>query len=111
MKLSALKFKATPSEVFKFLIVQILLLIVTLYIYLPWFINNVYEFYVNNLVSTNNEPQLTITYKKDTLGVFLLFLVNYLLIIVTLGIYTFWAVPKIANFFAERTSIEIKEWE
>ena len=110
MKLNGLKFKVTALEFFKFMIVQFLLLMVTLGIYFPWFINNVYAFYLSNLVSTNNDPKLTITYKKDVLGVFLLFLINGLLITITLGIYIFFAIPKIVNFFAERTTIEVIPW-
>ncbi len=97
-----MNFAGTGGELFAKLIVSFLLLIVTLGIYFPWFICSMTNYFASKTtVGPTRRGQIRFAFNGTGGGFFGTFLVNYLLTLVTVGIYAPWAMCNIARWFTE----------
>lgn len=97
-------FQGTGGELFVTFLVGYLLTIITVGIYMPWFVCKLMNFVASNTTigpSKRGELRLEFTGKGGEL--FVTGLVGYLLTAITLGIYMPWFMVKLIKFFSENT--------
>lgn len=103
-------FNAKSISTILFIFFQILLSILTLFIYLPVAIVKIYQYMILKIKIDNyseNIPKLTSSFdKKESYN---LIGKQLFLSIVTLGIYLPWAFCNIVKYMLERTSLEFKK--
>ncbi|MEI8259172.1 MAG: DUF898 family protein [Deltaproteobacteria bacterium] len=105
-----LNFSGTGAELFGKLIVSTLLLAVTLGLYFPWFICDMVSFFASKTtLGPTRRGVVRFDFKGKGGGFFVSFLVNYLLVIVTLGIYTPWAMCSITRWFTENFEAQTED--
>lgn len=101
-----LNFEGTGGELFVTFLVGGLLTMVTLYIYLPWFICKLRKvLYQRTAILENEQPVGNLDFEGKGGELFVIGLVGFLLMIVTLTIYRFWFEVKLQKFYAENTRI------
>ena len=101
-----LQFRGTGGKLFVAMIVGYLLCLITLGIYSPWFITNLLKYFTENSSATSPGGQgYALEYNGTGGGLFVTFLVGYLLSIITLGIYVPWFMCKVSRFVLDNTSI------
>jgi uncharacterized membrane protein YjgN (DUF898 family) len=100
------RFDGKGGELFVTFLVGYLLTLVTIGIYMPWFICKLQKFYADNTAITTDDGS---EYKPRFDGkggdLFVTFLVGYLLTLVTIGIYMPWFICKLNKWFAQNTKI------
>ncbi|MCR9142965.1 MAG: YjgN family protein [bacterium] len=99
-------FSGTPAELQKDFYTGVLLTIVTLGIYGPWFTIKMRKFFTNK----SNYGNQAFRFEGDGMELFKIYLVGFLLTIVTLGIYSFWLQASLIRYFAENTSVQGKNF-
>jgi uncharacterized membrane protein YjgN (DUF898 family) len=99
-------FSATPRDLQKEFYIGILLTIVTLGIYGPWFAIKMRTFFTNNS-NYGSEP---FRFEGDGMELFKIYFVGILLTVVTLGIYSSWLQANVIRYYAERTSVQGKKF-
>lgn len=97
-------FSGTPQALQKDFYVGLLLTVVTLGIYGPWFALKMRTFFTNH--SNYGSEAFHFSGENDGLELFKIYLVGFLLTIVTLGIYGSWLQASLTRFYAERTSVQ-----
>lgn len=80
--------------------------ILTLGIYSFWWFRDMMRFYINNIKIVKNEQAYNINFKGTPGDIFVLFLMNYLLILVTLGIAIPWVMVRNIKFIYENSMID-----
>jgi len=100
------RFEGQGGRLFVTFIVGYLLTMITVGIYGPWFICKLAKFFYDNTTATTDDGS---SYKPSFEGrggqLFVTFIVGYLLVMLTLGIYTPWFMCKMNKWFAENTKI------
>ncbi|MFV8751405.1 DUF898 family protein [Nannocystaceae bacterium ST9] len=99
-------FTGTGGELLGKLFVGYLLTLITIGIYMPWFICSMTT-YIASKVSFGPTQRGIVRFRFEGKGgnLFVTFLVGYLLTLITLGIYMPWFICKIQKFFADNTAI------
>ena len=101
-----LSFHGTGGELFVKGLVGMLLTVLTLYIYLPWFVASLMRFFVNNHRGRAADgTEVRLHFGASGGDLLLVVLVQGILTALTLGIYSPWAICKVAAALAERTAI------
>ncbi len=82
------------------------LLFLTLFIYTPWFICGLQRFFAGNTKLLENGHEVgSLQFVGEATTLLGTFIVGYLLMIVTVGIYVFWFQISMLKFFATNTKI------
>lgn len=92
-----------------FLAGQIVLTVLTIGFYAPAAFINMYKYFMNRLVITENGTEVARFKVGDTAGGYLLILGQYILTIITMAIYMPWAYVEYSRFFISRTFLETRE--
>lgn len=100
-------FSGTPQELQKDFYIGLILTIITLGIYAPWFMVKMRTYFANHSNYGNEPFRLE---GADGAELFKIYIVGFLLTIVTLGIYGSWLQASVIRYFAERTSIQGKRF-
>lgn len=98
------EFNGTGGELFGKLFVGWLLTMITFGIYTPWFMASMTNYLYSKTLfhgSTRGKVKMEFTGKGGEL--FVLFLVGYLLTLVTLGIYAPWFIVKVMRYMADNS--------
>jgi len=82
------------------------LTILTLGIYGLWWARDMMRFYINNIKIVKNEQEYNINFNASVGDIFVLFLVNYFLVILTLGIAIPWVMVRNIKFIYENSMID-----
>jgi uncharacterized membrane protein YjgN (DUF898 family) len=82
------------------------LTILTLGIYGLWWARDMMRFYINNIKIVKNEQEYNINFNAKVGDIFVLFLVNYFLVILTLGIAIPWVMVRNIKFIYENSMID-----
>ena len=82
------------------------LTIITFGIYGLWWARDMMRFYIDNIRIVKNEKEYFIKFNGSVSDIFILFLVNYLLVIFTLGIAIPWIMVRNINFLYENSAID-----
>lgn len=80
--------------------------LLTLGIYSFWWFRDMMKFYIDNIKIIKNEQAYNIQFKGTPGDIFILFLLNYLLIIFTLGIAFPWIMVRNIKFIYENSMID-----
>ena len=99
-------FTGTASELQKDFYIGLLLTIVTLGIYGPWFAVKMRAYFTNHS-NYGNQP---FHFEGDGMELFKIYIVGILLTAVTLGIYGSWLQASVIRYYSERTSIQGKKF-
>jgi uncharacterized membrane protein YjgN (DUF898 family) len=99
------------SEFAAFLIPQILLSVITLFIYYPAAMVKIYRYLLNSssFVDENNTERGHFGFEGAAARGFGLLWAQGLLALITAGIYGPWAISKVSNWFLNNTYVESKE--
>jgi len=101
-----LEFEGTGGELFVTFLVGMLLTVITLYIYTPWFICKLNKAIYSRTAILENEQRVGNFDFEGTGGeLFVTFLVGALLTVITLYIYMPWFQVKILKFIAANTRV------
>ncbi|MBC8069765.1 MAG: DUF898 family protein [Deltaproteobacteria bacterium] len=101
-----LNFEGTGGELFVTFLVGMLLTMVTLYIYLPWFICKLRKvIYTRTTILENEQPVGNLDFEGTGGSLFATAFVGALLCVFTLYIYLPWFQVKMKKFYAENTRI------
>lgn len=101
-----MEFTGRGGELFVTGLVGYLLTILTVGIYLPWFMVKLIKFFSDNTVATAADGTRLRPRFEGTGGeLFVTFLVGYLLTMITLGIYGPWFICKLTKVLRQRTLI------
>jgi uncharacterized membrane protein YjgN (DUF898 family) len=101
-----LEFEGTGGELFVTFLVGMILTVITLYIYMPWFICKLNKAILSRTAILENEQRVGNFDFEGTGGeLFVTFLVGALLTVITLYIYMPWFQVKILKFTAENTRV------
>lgn len=99
-------YTATGGELFKRAFVGYLLSMITLGIYLPWFIVDLVKFHQGHLTGVRSDGRVFRLNSTLTGGeLFKTFFVNYLLTMITLGIYAPWMLCNVQRVVLGATTI------
>lgn len=82
------------------------LTLLTLGIYSFWWFRDIMKFYIDNIKIIKNEQAYNIQFKGTPGDIFILFLLNYLLILITLGIAFPWVMVRNIKFIYENSMID-----
>ena len=100
------KFSGTGGKLFLLNLKGIFLTIITFGIYSFWWMRDVMRFYVDNMSIVKDNQEYAIKFTASAGGIFKLFILNYLLIIFTLGIAIPWVMVRNINFIYNHSSID-----
>jgi uncharacterized membrane protein YjgN (DUF898 family) len=101
-----LEFRGTGGQLFVTYLVGILLTIITLGIYGPWFWAKLIKFFSDNSVARAGDgTEYKLQFNGTGGQLFVTCLVGYLLTIITLGIYGPWFAVKLMKLIAQKTAI------
>jgi uncharacterized membrane protein YjgN (DUF898 family) len=104
-----LKFNGEGGALFGTWLLGAILSVITLYIYLPWFMCNVRKFfYQNTQILENGQPVGQLDFVGDGASLLGTFIVGVLLTWVTAGIYFSWFKVNLMKFWARNTRINLK---
>ena len=95
----ALQFNGQPGNYFGAAIVAWLCCLIPIFGW-PLAFNTIVNWFANNLLVDGR----TVKYSGEYGETLVFLLKNFLLILITFGIYTFWYVPKAIRFVADRTT-------
>jgi uncharacterized membrane protein YjgN (DUF898 family) len=80
--------------------------ILTLGIYSFWWFRDMMKFYVDNIKIVKNDTEYNIKFNGSAGDIFILFLINYFLVIITLGIAIPWVMVRNVKFIYENSMID-----
>jgi uncharacterized membrane protein YjgN (DUF898 family) len=101
-----LNFEGTGGELFVTFLIGMLLSMITLYIYMPWFMCKVWKFFFSHTsILENEQPVGGLDFEGTGGELFVTYLVGILLTVITLYIYFPWFQVKLLKFFAESTRV------
>lgn len=99
-------FKGDGGTLFWINLKFILLVYITLGIYTFWYYKNLYKFYTENTTITQDDKTVNFKLNVQTGDIFALVVVNFLLIIFTLGLATPWVIVRTIRFIFRFIEIE-----
>ena len=100
------RFDGQGGQLFVTFLVGYLLTLVTIGIYMPWFICKLTKFFSDNTtIATSDGTTYNPRFEGSGGDLFVTFLVGYLLTCITFGIYAPWFMCKLNKWFAERTKL------
>lgn len=100
------EFTGTGGRLFVIELVGVLLSIVTIGIYLPWFMVKLTRFMSDNSTAKAEDgTAYRLRFQGSGGSLFVIFIVGYLLSMITLGIYLPWFICKLNKYFAANTEI------
>ena len=103
------QFNGTGGELFVTFIVGFLLSVITLYIYMPWFMCKLNKTILSRMTLLENEQPIgNFDFEGQGGELFVTFLVGTILTVVTLYIYLPWYQVKLMQFFAENTRVNVQ---
>ncbi len=97
--------EVTGGEVFKKLFLGYLLCLVTLFIYTPWYIVSLTNWWYEKLRIQGNRGDFELSFEGTGGKLFVKVFVGYLLTLITLTIYAPWFFVSITKWFTENTHI------
>jgi uncharacterized membrane protein YjgN (DUF898 family) len=100
------RYKGNGMEYFLMNLKGLLLSLITLGIYISWWQKDLFAYYVNNLTLNKDNQQIRIKSTAKGGEFFKLNIVNFLLIIFTLGIGYAWAVTRTMKFITGKIKLE-----
>lgn len=102
-------YRGERTELIKLYLRGIFLTIITLYIYLAWFVCDLRHYIISHI----RFGSISFNYKGKGIDLFLLNLKGFFLTLITLGIYSFWWFKDIIKFYIANISIikDGKEYE
>jgi uncharacterized membrane protein YjgN (DUF898 family) len=80
--------------------------ILTLGIYSFWWFRDMMKFYIDNIKIVKNDKEYNIKFNGSAGDIFILFLINYFLVIITLGIAIPWVMVRNVKFIYENSMID-----
>jgi uncharacterized membrane protein YjgN (DUF898 family) len=103
-----LKFEGSGAALLGTYIVGVILTMLTLYIYLPWFVVSLRKFvYDNTKIHRNGQECGKVEFVGTGAELLGLSIVGFLLTVVTLGIYMFWFQVNVKKFYMNNTRFHI----
>ncbi len=99
-------FKGDGGSLFWINLKFILLVYLTLGIYTFWYYKNLYKFYTENTTLRQDDKTINFKFNVQTGDIFSLLVVNFLLIIFTLGLATPWVIVRTISFLFRFIEIE-----
>lgn len=99
------RFAGLVGDIYKELLIGMLLLIVTMGLYWPWFFNKYNSFLTNNSHYGNE----SFRFEANPKELFRIMIKGYLLSILTFGIYSFWFEAELHRFIVNHTSFQGKQ--
>ena len=93
-------YKGTGAGLFGNLFVGVLLTIITLGIYLPWFVVKLYKYVLENTIMKVGGSEVRFDFRGSGAELFGTWIIGVILSIITLGIYYSWFVVSVSKFFA-----------
>ncbi len=100
------KYNASGSELFGLIFLGYLLSIVTLGIYSFWWMKDLFAFYVKNLSIEKDDTNLRFKSIAGVGDIFKLYVINFLIIVFTLGLGLAWVETRTNKFMCDMISIE-----
>lgn len=100
------KYEGKGGDLFILNLKGFFLSILTLGIYSFWWFRDMMKFYINNIKIVKNEKDYNISFNASAGDIFILFLINYLLVIFTLGIAIPWVMVRNIKFIYENSMID-----
>ena len=100
------KYEGQGGNLFLLNLKGIFLSILTLGIYSFWWFRDIMKFYINNIKIVKDEKDYNINFNASAGDIFILFLINYLLVIFTLGIAIPWVMVRNIKFIYENSMID-----
>lgn len=100
------KYTGKGGDMFVMNLKGFFLTILTLGIYGLWWARNMMQFYIDNIKIVKNEQEYNIKFNASVGDIFVLFLVNYFLVILTLGIAIPWVMVRNIKFIYENSTID-----
>lgn len=102
-------FHGTGGQLFGEAFVGLILTVVTLGLYSPWFMCKIMRFYTDNtVISVDGSEALTLKFVGTGGALFVALIVDAILTAITLGIYQFWFQVKMLKFTYENTEVSSK---
>lgn len=99
-------FNGTGGQLFGIMFVGILLSVITLGIYMPWFMCKVWTYFAKNIEIVENGRKVgTFEFKGEGAPLLGICIVGILLSAVTLGIYSFWFRINLLKYLTEATTV------
>lgn len=96
-------FEADGFELFKMMLINILLIVVTLYLYVFRAQSDLYKFMAKNIKFTQGTNIGSVEANTTGMKFFTLMIVNVFLIFITLGLATPWVIVRTTNFYFANT--------
>jgi uncharacterized membrane protein YjgN (DUF898 family) len=100
------KYEGKGGDLFVLNLKGIFLSILTLGIYSFWWFRDIMKFYIDNIKIVKNDSDYNIKFNGSAGDIFILFLVNYFLVILTLGIAIPWVMVRNIKFIYENSMID-----
>lgn len=100
------KFRGKGLAYFLLGLKGMLLTIITLGIYSPWFAKTIYEYYVSNLSAYRNGKEIKFKSTATVGDMFNLIFINYLILVLTLGLGYAWVVTRSMTIIASKLEME-----
>jgi uncharacterized membrane protein YjgN (DUF898 family) len=100
------KYVGKGGDLFLMNLKGIFLSILTLGIYSFWWFRDMMKFYVDNIKIVKYETEYNIKFNGSAGDIFILFLINYFLVIFTLGIAIPWVMVRNVKFIYENSMID-----
>jgi uncharacterized membrane protein YjgN (DUF898 family) len=100
------KFRGKGSTYFLLGLKGLLLTIITLGIYSPWFAKSIYQYYVSNLSAYRNGKEIKFKSTATVGDMFNLIIINYLILILTLGLGYAWVVTRSMTIIASKLEMK-----
>ena len=104
----SLKYTGKGVDILGRAILGYILIAITLGIYFPWFMNSMLKYICENVRSEHAAGDISHTVEFSGVGVDLLgrFILWYILIIITIGIYSPWAINNMYRYIVENIKIK-----
>ncbi len=103
-----LHFGGTGGKLFVTFLVGYLLTLITIGIYMPWFMCKIQRYIKDHMaILENNQPIGKLSFVGTGGSLFVTFLVGYLLTLITFGIYMPWFTVKLTQFFVNNTRVHV----
>lgn len=93
-------YKGTGAGLFGNLFVGVLLTIITLGIYLPWFIVKLYKYILENTTFKVGGNEVRFDFRGSGAELFGIWIIGAILSVITIGIYYSWFLVNLSKFFA-----------
>lgn len=105
-----LRFNGSGGVLFQVLLVGFLFSLITLGLYMPWFICKIYRFYIMNTTIHSGSKQVgKIDFQGSGREVFGTWLLGFILSVITFAIYLAWFEVNLLKYFFSKTEVTIDD--